>query len=140
MAKNKKYLVRTYPIKSLTIFLAICFVTSVAMLITFSILRNEPWVIRILVWICCGIFTAASGFMLVVQLGFHVSIDDEAFYRHVPFGKYKIPFNKIERVVNADGFYTIYVRGKKTCSFATNTKESAEIIVILEKKGVKIDW
>ena len=96
--------------------------------------------IRILVFIFCGLFVFASGFMLCNQVFFYIGVDEENLYKHVMFGKHTIPLKKIDRIVNADDFYTVYVKNKKLVSFATNTKESAEIIVFLEKKGVKIEW
>jgi hypothetical protein len=67
-------------------------------------------------------------------------VDDDSFYRYVLFGRYKIPYSKIEKIVNKDGFYYVMVKGKKITSFSTNTKESQQIILFLERKGVKIDW
>ena len=137
---SKKDILRTYPIKSLTIFLAISFVVSLAMVILFIFLKDELWVIRILVFICCGLFVFASGFMLVNQLCFYIAVDEENLIKHFIFGKHLIPLRKIEKITNKEGFYTVFVQGKKICSFATNTKEGTEIIVFLEKKGVKIEW
>ncbi len=135
-----KPIYRTRPIKSLTIFLSITFVVSLSMVIGFIFLQDELWVIRILVWVLCGLFTIASGIVLINQLFFHVGVDEEHFYRYFIFGKHSIPLKKIERITNSDGFYTIFVRGKKVVSFATNTSEAQQIIVFLEKKGIKIDW
>ena len=137
---NKPKRLRTYPIKSLTIFVAICFVVSLAMVILFAFLNKEEWVIRILVFIFCGLFTVASAIILIYQLFFYVSVDEENFYRHVMFGKHTIPLKKIERIINRDGFYEVVVKGKKITTFSTNTKEGQQIIVFLERKGVKIDW
>ena len=133
---------RTYPIKSLTIFLAICFVVSTAMVVLFAMpfMNNELWVIRILVWIFCGIFSIASLIVLVYQLFFYVEIKDNCFIKHYLFGKKKIPFSKIDKVTNLDGFYVIYSKNKKEASFAGNTKEGQEIIVFLERMHVNIEW
>ena len=138
MDKPKR--LRTYPIKSLTIFVAICFVVSLTMVILFAFLNKEEWVIRILIFIFCGLFTVASATILIYQLFFYVSVDENNFYRHVLFGKHAIPLTKIERIINRDGFYDVIVKGKRITSFSTNTKEGQQIIVFLERKGVKIDW
>ena len=79
----KKPIYRTYPIKSLTIFLAIAFLTSLSMIILFAFLHDEMWIIRILVWVLCGLFTVASGIVLVNQLFFHVGVDEENLYRYL---------------------------------------------------------
>ncbi len=133
---------RTYPIKSLTIFVAICFVISVAMIVLFALpfMANELWVVRILVWVMCGIFAVASGIILIYQLFFYIEIKNGCFYKHFPFGYKKIELKKIEKILNKDGFYTILYKGKKFASFASNTSESQQIIVYLERSGVKIDW
>ena len=138
--KNGK--IRTYPIKSLTIFLAIAFVVSTAMVVVFALpfMNSEMWVIRILVWVFCGIFAIASLIVLVYQLFFYVEIKNECFYKHFLFGYKKIPIKEIERIRNIDGFYYIYVNNRKIAYFAANTKESQEMIVYLEKAHVKIDW
>ena len=137
---NKSSRLRTYPIKSLTIFASVCFVVSLAMVILFAFLDKEELVIRILIFVFCGIFTIAAGIILIYQLFFYIAVDDDSFYRYVLFGRYKIPYSKIEKIVNKDGFYYVMVKGKKITSFSTNTKESQQIILFLERKGVKIDW
>lgn len=139
MARNPNS-VRTYPIKGLVIFLSIAFVMSLGMIILMAFLSDENIVIRFLVWILCGLFVFASAFMLVQQLLFYVEVDDEYFIKHIMFTRIKVPFKRIEKLVNHDGFYDIYVDGKKFSSIAANTKESQQMIVIMEQKGVKIDW
>ena len=134
--------IRTYPIKSLTIFLAITFVVSTGMVVLFSLpfMKNELWVIRILVWVFCGIFAVASLIVLIYQLFFYVEVRNDCFIKHFLFGKKKITLSRIDRVANNDGFYIIYKDGKKFASFVGNTKEGQEIIVFLERMHVKIDW
>ena len=137
---NKKNRIRTYPIKSLTIFLSVAFVVSLAMVILFIFLKHEEWIIRILIFIFCGLFTIASAIVLVHQTMFYVAVDDEYFYRYAFLTPTRISLSKIDKVINNDGFYIIVVNGKKMASFAGNTKEGQQIIVFLERKGVKIDW
>ena len=139
MSKNPNS-VRTYPIKGLVIFMAIAFTMSVGMIVLMAFMKDENIVIRVLVWVLCGMFAIASGIMLVQQLLFYVEVDDEYFIKHFMFSKNKIAFRRIDKLVNHDGFYDIYVDGKKISSIAANTKESQQMIVIMEKKGVKIDW
>lgn len=137
---SKENSLRTYPIKSLCIFLGIAFVVSLAMVILMVFLHDELWVIRIAVWIVCGLFVLASATVLIQQLFFYVEVNDDYFIKHFVFGKHEIAYKKIEKIVNRDGFYDIYVAGRKISSFAANTKESQQIIVFLEKKGLKIEW
>ena len=136
----KQQRLRTYPIKSLTIFLSICFVVSVAMIILFIFLKNEMMLIRVLIWIFCGLFAGASLIVLINQLFFYVSVDENYFYKHFIFGKERIPLNKIDKIVNREGFYDIYVRGSKFTSFASDTNQSRLIIMFLEEHKVKIEW
>ena len=138
--KNGK--IRTYPIKSLTIFLTICFVVSVGMLVLFSLpfMQSEMWVIKILIWVFCGIFALASGIVLCNQLFFYIEVTSEYFAKHIFFIKKKIKLKDIQKVKNTDGFYEVMQNNKRFASFASNTKESQEIIVFLERNGVKIDW
>ena len=134
--------IRTYPIKPLVIFLSICFVVSTAMVVVFAMpfMKNELWVIRILVWVFCGIFSIASLIVLVYQLFFYVEVRDNYFIKHFLFGKKKIALSNIDRVTNNDGLYIIYSNNKREASFAGNTKEGQEIIVFLERMHVRIDW
>ena len=120
--------------------MAVCFIVSLAMVILFAFLKSEEWIIRILIFVFCGLFTIASAIILIQQLFFYVSVDEENFYVHFIFGHHKIPLNKIEKVSNINGFYSIFVKGKKMASFAADTKEAQMIIVFLEKKKVKIEW
>lgn len=138
--KNGK--IRTYPIKNLTIFLAVCFVVSTAMLVVFSLpfMQNEIWVIKIMVWVLCGIFSLASLVVLIYQLCFYVEVKEGYFTKYFLFGRKRIEITKIDRITNNDGFYIIYHNGKRFASFAGNTKEGQEIIVFLERMHVKIEW
>ena len=140
MSKKNPNSVRTYPIKGLVIFMAIAFLMSGGMIVLMAFIPDENIVIRILVWVLCGLFFLASGTMLVQQLLFYVEVDDEYFIKHFMFSKNKIAFRRIDKLVNHDGFYDIIVDGKKISSIPANTKESQEMIIIMEKKGVKIDW
>ena len=137
---DKKNRIRTYPIKSLTIFLSICFVVSTAMIVLFALLKNEEWVIRILVFIFCSLFAVASLIVLIYQTMFYVAVDEEYFYKYAFLTPNKIPLKTIQKVVNRDGFYDIYVNNRKIASFAGNTVQGQQIIVFLERKGVRIDW
>ena len=134
--------IRTYPIKSLTIFLAICFVVSVGMIVLFLMpfMQNEILIIRILVWVFCGLFAIASLIVLCNQLFFFVEVNSEYFIKHIFFIKKKIKLKDIRRIKNNDGFYEVYQENRKVAVFASNTKESQEIIVFLERNGVKVDW
>ena len=138
--KNKP--IRTYPIKPLTIFLAICFVVSAGLLTLFCLpfMWNELLVIRILIYFFCGVFTIASLIVLIYQIFFYVSIEDELFVRHYLFGKSSVKISNIDEILNRDGFYIVVVKGKRFATFATNTKEASQIVVYLEKYHVNINW
>ena len=120
--------------------MSVAFLMSIGMIVLMAFLKDENIVIRILTWILCSMFALASGFMLAQQLLFYVELDEDYFIKHAFFSKYKIAYKRIDKLVNKDGFYDIYVDGKKISSIATNTKESQQIVLIMEKKGVKIDW
>ena len=122
--KNGK--IRTYPIKSLTIFLFICFVVSVGMIVLFALpfMKNELWVIKILVWVFCGMFAIASLIVLCNQLFFYIEVNSEYFVKHIFFLKKKIKLTEIKRIKNNDGFYEVYQNNHKFAVFASNTKES----------------
>ena len=81
---NNNNRIRTYPIKSLVIFLSICFVVSTGMLVLFSLpfMESEMWVIKILVWVLCSIFSLASLIVLIQQLFFWIEVRDDVFIQH----------------------------------------------------------
>ena len=134
--------IKTKPIKSLTIFLTVCLVVSVGMIVLFSLpfMAKEQWVIKILVWVFCSIFALAALIVLVNQLFFQVEVKGEKYIKHVLFARISIPIKEIDKVTNKDGFYTVIYKTKPFSSFAGNTYESQQIIIYLEKCGVKIDW
>lgn len=138
--KNGK--IRTYPIKSLTIFLSICFVVSVGMIVLFSLpfMAKEQWIIRILIWVFCSIFALASGIVLFNQLFYYVEVKEDVFIKHEFLIKKKVKFQNIQRIKNVDGFYEIYVNNRRFASFTANTFEAQQMIVYMEKNKVKIDW
>ena len=50
------------------------------------------------------------------------------------------PLPEQQHIDKSAMMYEIYVKGKRVASFAGNTTEGQQIIVFLEKKGVKIEW
>ena len=95
--ENNTNRIRTYPIKSLVIFLSICFVVSTGMLVLFALpfMQSEMWVIKILVWVLCSVFSLASLVVLIQQLFFYIEVRDEVFIKKFIFGSHKIPFKQI---------------------------------------------
>lgn len=142
ISNMKQGKLRTYPIKSLTIFLAICFVVSTTMIVLFALpfMKNEQWVIRILIWVFCGIFAVASLIVLCNQLFFYIEVKDSYFIKHIFFFKKKISIKDITKIKNKDGFYDVMKNGVRFASFASNTQQAQQIIVFLERNGVKVEW
>ena len=120
--------------------MAISFVVSLGAIIGFAFFKDEWILIRILIWIFCSIFVVASGIILVQQLTCYVEVTDEYFIKHFLLAKTRIPYSKISRIINQNGFYDIYVENRKFASFTADTKEGQEIILFLEKKQIRIDW
>ena len=120
--------------------MAICFFVSLGAIIGFIFYKDEWILIRVLIWIFCSIFLVASGIILVQQLTCYIEVTDEYLIKHFLLAKTKIPFKKINRIINQNGFYDIYVDNKKIAYFSADTKEAQEIILFLEKKQVRIDW
>ena len=91
--------IRTYPIKSLTIFLSIAFIVSVGMIVLFSLpfMAKEQWIIRILIWVFCSIFALASGIVLFNQLFYYVEVKEDVFIKHEFLIKKKVKFQKYSR-------------------------------------------
>ena len=131
---------RTRPIKKLCICVACIVAVSLGLCIGFIFMPNEQIVIRVIVWIMCGLFTVLGTVLLIDQLFNYVEVKDQVFIKHMFLTKHVIPFEKIKSVKSEDGFYVVYIGKKKVCTFAGDTKEANAIVSYMDKNHVKIDW
>ena len=81
--------IRTKPIKGLVIFLVIAFLLSTGMIVLFAIRSEEVMVMRVLVFIMCGIFAIGSLVVLFNQLFDYVEVRDDLIIHHILFIKKK---------------------------------------------------
>ena len=139
MAKKYNPL-RTYPIKKLCICVAIIVAVSLGLCVGFIFMPDELIVVRVIVWIMCGLFTLLGLILLFDQLFNYVEVKNDVFIKHMFLTKHVIPFNKIKSVKNEDGFYVVYVGNKKVCTFAGDTKEAHAIVSYMDKNHVKVGW
>ena len=137
---NKPNKIRTYPIKSLCIFISVVVALSIGMIILMAFLSEELFVVRILVWIMCGIFVILGSIVLYDQFMHYFYIKDDKIVKNGLFFKKKISFKEIFKIRVKDEKF-IFLTDKITfCEIPTEIKGATEMILYLEKSGVKIDW
>lgn len=132
--------IRTYPIKGLMIFLTIAFTLSLGAVIYFIIAQDDPMVVRVLVWIFCGVFSIVSLVVIMSQLFDYVEVKDNRFISHFFFKKRIIEIGEIDKVRNIDGVFHVYHNNQKVAQFYTESKQAQQIIVYLDQRHVKIEW
>lgn len=109
-------------------------------IVYFALANDEIIIMRILVFIMCGIFFLLGFIQLLAELLNFIEIKDDKVVVHKWLTHTKLSFDKISYVTNKDGLYTLYVKNKKFYTFSTGLKEASEIIVYLESHGVNIKW
>lgn len=132
--------IRTYPVKGLTIFMGVVFLGSLAMIILMAFLFDELLVIRILVWVVCGLFVILSSIILSIQLFHYFVIDGDFLIKKGLFISKRIRIKKISRIRVKDDTYFIYDEDNLFGEIPTFIGGAQEVILYLEKSGVKIDW
>lgn len=132
--------IRTYPVKGLTIFMGVVFLGSLAMIILMAFLFDELLVVRILVWIVCGLFVILSSIILSIQLFNYFVIDGDFLIKKGLFISKRIRIKKISKIRVKDDTYFIYDEDNLFGEFPTFIGGAQNMILYLEKCGVKIDW
>ncbi|MCR5740991.1 MAG: hypothetical protein K6G38_00800 [Gammaproteobacteria bacterium] len=131
--------VRTYPVKAFVIALIVVFLGSIGVSVGF-IFVDEATAFRVVIWIFMGIFAIGSLIVLLDQLTHYIELSDEYYIKHLLFFKKKYEYKDIQKVSLKKGFFEVYVSDRVVSYFSQDTKESGQIIKILESKKIKIEW
>ena len=130
---------RTYPSKGLVIALTCVIVISIGMVVLFALI-NENIGFKIFMFVMFTIFIVGSLIVLLDQLTHYVEVEGEAFIKHLLLLKKRINIEDIEKINFKNGFFDVYVKGKKFAYFSSDTEEGKQIIKYLDSKRVKINW
>ena len=126
------------PIKFI-IALAVVFVVSLAAVIYF-IFSNDIFIVRLTVWIMCGLFVILSGFMLLYVGLTYTEVNNSKIRAHHIFYSRILSISRLDYYKEKDGVYEIYANEKLFTSFDAHDPSAARIISVLEKHGVKQRW
>ena len=128
---------RTKPIKGLMIFLPIVIVASTAMILLFA-LTKQNLVFSILVYIFCGSFAVLSLAMLIDQLFHYTELRGDILINQIIFVRKKVNVENISKIILKDEMYLVFVGKKQFCVISTRVSGGNEIIVALERQGVRM--
>lgn len=126
------------PVKFL-IALAVVFVVSLATLIYF-IFSKDIFVVKITVWVMCGLFVVLSGFMLLYVGLTYTEVNSSKIKAHHIFYSRILSISRLDYFIEKNDVYEIYANEKLFTSFDAHDPSAARIISILEKHGVKQHW
>lgn len=133
--------IRTYQPKGLIIFLLVVIGLSLVIGVANGFLVDNL-ALKIVIWIFCSIFFVLCLVVLVFEAINYLSLDEEKelLIIHRFLNKQKVPLNEISRIENNNGFY-VFLKGKKEIyRIGTEVTGASTLIVILEKRGIKIKW
>ena len=130
---------RTYPVYKFVIFLLVVILGSVGMSIWF-IFNNEPFFVKMIVWIMCGGFIFLSLIVIIDQLFSFIEVKGTTLIKHAFFFKRKYDFKSIDKIKNKDGFFTVFVKNVKVLTFASDRRGANEIMAYMDMHGVRIEW
>ena len=133
--------IRTYPSKGLILFLS-GVILFAALSIVGLIFLVDNMALKIVLIIFCAIFIVLSLIVLLMEGINYLSIDEDnkQLIIHKFMIKKKIPLNEISRIENSNGFYVISKGHKEIYRIGTEVNGVSTLIVILEKRGIKIKW
>ena len=138
---KKENLLRTYPPKGLIIFLSIVIIFSILMSVGVFFLINNL-ALKIVLWIFFGIFLILCLVVLLFEAINYLSLDEtnNLLIIHKFLHQQKIPLTDISRIENSNGFYVISKGHKEIYRIGTEVNGVSTLIVVLEKRGIKIKW
>ena len=138
---KKENLLRTYPPKGLIIFLSVVIIFSILMSVgVFFLIDNLA--LKIVLWIFFGIFLILCLVVLLFEAINYLSLDEtnNLLIIHKFLHQQKIPLTDISRIENSKGFYVISKGHKEIYRIGTEVNGVSTLIVVLEKRGIKIKW
>ena len=134
-ADSNRY--RTKPIKGLMIFLPIVILLSTAMVLLFA-LTKQNIVVSILVYVFCGAFIVFSLILLLDQLFHYTELQGDVLINQIIFVRKKVKVENITKIVFKDEMYLVFVGKKQFCVISSRISGGNEIIVALERQGVRM--
>lgn len=128
---------RTKPLKGLLIFLPIVILLSTAMVLLFA-LTKQNIVVSIMVYIFCGAFIILSLMLLLDQLFHYTELRGDILINQIIFVRKKVMVENITKIVFKDEMYLVFVGKKQFCVISSRISGGNEIIVALERQGVRM--
>lgn len=142
MKKDKDFIIRTYPVKGLVIFLSI--VIGVCLLVGVGnyFLIKDILALQIVIWIFCGVFLILSLIVLLKEAIVYIYFDEKAKEIVIQdfLHKKKIRLDELRRVEVKDGFYIFFKGNKEFYRMGTERTGANNLVVALEKNGANIKW
>lgn len=136
-ASNK---IRTRIPTSILIFLLADIVLCGGLIVYGALANTELLIIRILIFVMCGIFFAVGLIQLLAETLNFIVVSEEGVVINKWLVRTKLSFDKISYVENKDDQYNIFVKRRKFYTFSSRLKKASEIIAFLERHGVEIKW
>lgn len=136
-ASNK---IRTRIPTSILIFLLADIVLCGGLIVYGALVNTELLIIRILIFVMCGIFFAVGLIQLLAETLNFIVVSEEGVVINKWLVRTKLSFDKISYVENKDDQYNIFVKQRKFYTFSSRAKKASEIIAFLERHGVEIKW
>lgn len=136
-ASNK---IRTRIPTSILIFLLADIVLCGGLIVYGALVNTELLIIRILIFVMCGIFFAVGLIQLLAETLNFIVVSEEGVVINKWLVRTKLSFDKISYVENKDDQYNIFVKQRKFYTFSSRAKKASEIIAFLECHGVEIKW
>ena len=136
-ASNK---IRTRIPTSILIFLLADIILCGGLIVYGALVNTELLIIRILIFVMCGIFFAVGLIQLLAETLNFIVVSEEGVVINKWLVRTKLSFDKISYVENKDDQYNIFVKQRKFYTFSSRLKKASEIIAFLERHGVEIKW
>lgn len=132
--------IRTRIPTSILIFLLADIVLCGGLIVYGALVNTELLIIRILIFVMCGIFFAVGLIQLLAETLNFIVVSEEGVVINKWLVRTKLSFDKISYVENKDDQYNIFVKQRKFYTFSSRAKKASEIIAFLERHGVEIKW
>lgn len=124
--------------KPLVIFALIGFILSLGLILAMVFTEQEMG-IKVVIYVFCSIFVGVAIVLILTQLGDYVEVKNDVIYSSILFAKRKMKISNIAEISYSKELYTIFdIKGRKFATINSFDPNAENIIMYLEKKGVKV--
>ena len=127
---------RSSPNRKFIIFLLVIFVISTGFCVAIPFIEKDILIVRIVVWVMCGLFALLSLVVLILSIGDYVEVNQDKVIFHFAGSKHKFAISKLT-IEYKDNAYQVKIKDKVMHVLDPRVKSELNIYYYLVNHGAK---